>query len=356
MKNFFKKKFKIGTKLISEKSKTFVIAEISANHNNNFNKIRKLIKSAKKNGADFVKIQTYTPETLTLKSKKKDFKIKKDNAWSKSKFLWNLYQKSQTSLNLTKKIFEYCKKINVEVFSTPFDEETVDYLETLNSPIYKIASPEINHIPLIEKVAKTGKPIILSLGLATPKDIQLALKTIKNCNNRKVILLQCVASYPAPIEEQNIKSINKIKKKYGVLSGLSDHSVGYIAPVVAAVSGANIIEKHFNLLNNKSVDSFFSTNEKEFKVMVDSIRLAENSLGSGKIQISNSSKKNLNSKRSIYVSKKIKRGQKITNKNVKVIRPGLGLHPKFYKFILGKKSKVNLSTGDRFKLKYVLSK
>lgn len=351
---FFKKKFKIGKKIVGENCKSLIIAEISANHNNNFNTIKKLINAAKKSGADFVKIQTYTPENLTLESKKKDFQIKRDNAWSKSKFLWNLYQKSHTSNNLTKKIFQYCKKVGVEIFSTPFDVDTVDFLEKLNPPAYKIASPEICHIPLIESVAKTLKPIILSLGLASQKDIDLALKTIKKFKNRKVILLQCVASYPAPIDEQNLSSINIIKKKYGVLSGLSDHTIGYIAPLVAVIAGANIIEKHFNISGNKSVDSFFSTDQKEFKTMVDNIRLAEKSLGSGKIEISSSSKKNLNSRRSIYVADNIQKGQIITKANVKIVRPGLGLHPKFYKSILGSKSLVNLKKGDRFKLKYVL--
>lgn len=353
---YFKQKFKIGNKSVGASYKSLIIAEISANHNKNFNTLKKLINSAKKSGADFIKIQTYTPESLTLNCNTKDFEIKKDNAWYSSRYLWNLYEKSQTSENLTKKIFRYCHKIDIGVFSTPFDLETVNLLEKLNAPAYKIASPEITHIPLIEKVAKTGKPIILSLGLAYQKDIELALKTIRKYKNKKVILLQCVASYPARINEQNINSIKVLKKKYGTLVGLSDHTVGFIAPMAAVISGANVIEKHFNLSGNKSVDSFFSTNEKDFKTMVGNIRLAEQSMGSGNIKVSKSSKENFNSRRSIYISNNIKKGEFFTNKNIKIIRPGFGLHPKFFNNILGKKSKNNLTKGERLSLKHVSKK
>ena len=351
-----KKNFKIGNKFIGDDHKCLIIAEISANHNNNFGIIKRLINSAKKNGADLIKIQTYTADTLTIKSNKKDFQIKRKNPWSKNKNLWNLYKKAETSEKLTSKIFQYSRSIGIEIFSSPFDIHAVDFLEKMNCPAYKIASPEINHIPLIERVARTKKPIILSLGLANKSDIDLALKTIRKKGNNKIILLQCVTSYPAPVNEQNIKSISEIKKKYKTLSGLSDHTKGFIASVSAVVMGAKLIEKHFNLSNNKSVDSFFSSTEKEFKIMTDNIRLAEASLGSSKIEISKSSKENFNSRRSIYVSKNIAKGEIITENNVKIVRPNYGLHPKFYKYILNKKSNTNLKIGDRFKLKYVKKK
>ena len=282
------KNFKIGKITIGKKHRSIIVAEISANHNNNFNIIKKLIRSAKDNGADLIKIQTYTADSLTINSNKKDFLIDKKNPWGSKKFLWNLYKKAETSKNLTSKIFKYCRSIKIDVFSSPFDIDSVNFLEKLRCPAYKIASPEINHIPLIEKVAKTNKPIILSLGLANKKDIDLAIKTIRKTGNKKIILLKCVSVYPALTSEQNISAINKIEKKYKVLSGLSDHTLGYIAPVAAAVLGAKLIEKHFNINNNKSIDSFFSTNENEFKNMVDQIRLAESSLGDGKIEISKS--------------------------------------------------------------------
>jgi len=352
----FKQNFKIGNKFIGKDHRSIIVAEISANHNKNFNTIKRLIKSAKKSGADLIKIQTYTAETLTINSKKKDFLIKKNNSWSKDKYLWNLYKKAETPKSLTSKIFNYSRSIGIDVFSSPFDIDAVNFLEKLRCPAYKIASPEINHIPLIERVAETKKPIILSLGLSNINDIDLAIKTIRKKGNSKIVLLQCVSSYPASIKEQNIKSILEIEKKYNVLCGLSDHTLGFIASVSAVAIGAKLIEKHFNLTNNKSVDSFFSTNEKEFKKMTDNIRLIESSLGSGKIEISKSSKKNFNSRRSIYVSKNIEKGEIITNNNIKIVRPNYGLHPKFYNFILNKKSNTSLKIGDRFKLKYVKKK
>jgi pseudaminic acid synthase len=349
----FKKEFKIGSINVGGDSKCIIIAEVSANHNNDYKIIKKLLNSAKKNGADLVKIQSYTAETLTIKSFNKDFLIKKKNPWNKSKYLWNLYKKAETSEKLTRKAFEYAKKIGIEIFSSPFDIGSVDFLEKLGCPAYKIASPEINHIPLIEKVAKTNKPIILSLGLANLQDIEIALKTIKKNGNNKVILLQCVSSYPARIEEQNINSLKNINKKFKTIVGLSDHTKGYIAPLTAVAIGAKAIEKHFNLSNNKSVDSFFSTSEKEFKNMVTNIRLTESALGNGKIKISTSGMENYNSRRSIYVSNNIRIGDKISSKNIKIVRPNYGLHPKYYNYILNKKSKVNLKIGDRFKLEYV---
>ena len=351
-----KKNFKIGKIIIGDDNKCLIIAEISANHNNNFDTIKRLINSAKESGADIIKIQTYTADTLTIKSDKKDFQIKKRNPWSKNKNLWNLYKKAETSEKLTTKIFKYSRSIGMEIFSSPFDIGAVDFLEKINCPAYKIASPEINHIPLIERVARTQKPIILSLGLASIGDIDLALKTIKKTGNNKIVLLQCVSSYPAPIIEQNIKSINEIQKKYKTICGLSDHTKGFIASTAAVAIGAKVIEKHFNLTNNKSVDSFFSTTEKEFKIMTDNIRLTEASLGNGKIEISKSSKDNFNSRRSIYVSKNIKKGETINEYNIKIVRPNHGLHPKFYKHVLNKKSNTNLKIGDRFKLKYVKKK
>jgi pseudaminic acid synthase len=348
--------FKIGSRLVGEDSKSLIIAEISANHNNDFKTIKKLINAAKTNGADIIKIQTYTADTLTIKSNKKDFQIKKKNPWSHNKNLWNLYKKAETSQKLTSKIFQYSRSVGMEIFSSPFDIGAVDFLEKLKCPAYKIASPEINHIPLIERVAKTKKPIIISLGLAKKSDINLALKTIRKIGNNKIALLQCVSSYPAPIDEQNIKSISKIMKKYKTLCGLSDHTKGFISAVSAVVMGAKVIEKHFNLSKNKSVDSFFSSSEKEFKMMVDNIRLAEATLGNGKIEISKSSKDNFNSRRSIYVSKDIAKNEIITENNIKIVRPNHGLHPKFYKYVLNKKSNTKLKIGDRFKLKYVKKK
>ena len=321
--------FNFGKLKIGKKFPSLIVAEMSGNHCGSLKRAIQLIKAAKKSGADAIKLQTYTADTITLKSNRRDFLISKKSPWHNKKSLWNLYKDAHTPWHWHQKLFKEARKIGLEIFSSPFDIHAVDFLEKMNCPAYKIASPEINHIPLIERVARTKKPIILSLGLANKSDIDLALKTIRKKGNNKIILLQCVTSYPAPVNEQNIKSISEIKKKYKTLSGLSDHTKGFIASVSAVVMGAKLIEKHFNLSNNKSVDSFFSSTEKEFKIMTDNIRLAEASLGSSKIEISKSSKENFNSRRSIYVSKNITKGEIITENNVKIVRPNYGLHPKF---------------------------
>ena len=357
IKTLFSKKdkmrFKIGKTLIGKNLPNFIVAELSGNHNGDFNRMKQMVFAAKKAGADAIKLQTYTPNTITLKSNKNDFKIIKNTPWKKNINLWNLYNNAFTPWKWHRKIFSLARKIKLEVFSSPFDESAVDLLENLNCSAYKIASAEINHIPLLEKVAKTRKPVILSIGLANKSDIKFALRTLKKNGCNKIAILQCVSSYPAPVEEQNLKTINDIKKKFRVISGLSDHTLGIASAITSAVLGGSIIEKHFNIDERKTVDSFFSLTAKNFKVMVDEVRNAELALGHINYNVSFSSKKNLNSRRSIYVSKNINKNEKITKKNIKIIRPSFGLHPKFYKKILGKKINKNLIKGSRFQLKYI---
>ncbi len=346
-------RFKIGKKIVGNKNHCFIVAEMSGNHSGNFNKAVNIIKLAKKAGADAIKLQTYTPETITLKSNKKDFIIKSNSPWKKKKTYWNLYKKAQTPWYWHPKLFKIAKKIGIEIFSSPFDETAVDFLESLNCPAYKIASPEINHIPLITKIAKTKKPIILSTGLSYKKDISLALKTIKKFNN-KVIILKCTSSYPATPDELNLSTIPNIKKKFKVLSGFSDHTKDDIAALTSVALGANLIEKHFKIKNSKSVDDFFSMDQNEFKLMIKKIRILERSLGKISYNPSKIAKvKHFSGRRSIYVSNYIKKNEKITKKNIKVIRPNFGLHPKYYYDMIGKKAKKNLSVGTRFKLNYV---
>ena len=350
-------KFKIGKTTVGENSPNFIVAELSGNHNGKFQRIKKMIYEAKKAGANAVKLQTYTPDTITLKSNKKDFKIIKNTPWRKKGNLWNLYNSAYTPWHWHKKIFILARKLNLEIFSSPFDESAVDLLESLNCSAYKIASAEINHVPLLIKVAKTKKPIILSIGLADLKNIKFALKILRNNGCSKIAILQCVSAYPAPLNEQNLKTIKNIKDKFKVVSGLSDHSIGIGSAIASLVLGGSIIEKHFNLDGKmKTVDSFFSLDVKNFRKMVKEIRSTESALGKVSYDITTSSKKNLNSKRSIYVSKKINKGDKISQYNVKVVRPSFGLHPKFYNKILGKKVSKTLSEGSRFKLNYISNK
>lgn len=346
--------FKIGRKKVGDNSPTLIVAELSGNHNGDFNRMRDLIIKAKESGADMIKLQTYTADTITLNSNKKDFRINKKTPWKKNKNLWSLYNKASTPWEWHKKIFNLGKKLKIDIFSSPFDEKAVDLLEKLNCPAYKIASAEINHIPLIEKIAKTRKPVILSIGLASLADIKFALKILKKNKNKKIIVLQCVSCYPSPLNEQNLKILPIIKKKFRVTVGLSDHTLGNTAALASVALGASVIEKHFNLDDNKkTVDSFFSIKSTNFKKMVKEIRNVEALIGSGKFGISKSSKKNLNSMRSIYISKKINKGEKISKDNIKVVRPAFGLHPKYYKKILGKKVNKTLYFGDKLKLNYI---
>lgn len=346
--------FKIGKKKVGDNCKTFIVAELSGNHNQSITRAKKLIKFAKAAGADAVKLQTYKAETITLRSESKDFLIKNKSPWKKFNNLWNLYKKASTPWSWHKELFQYARKIKIEIFSSPFDETAVDLLESLNCPAYKIASPEINHIPLLKRVAITKKPVILSKGLANLNDLKLAVKTLKKNGCKKIAILQCVTSYPAPLEEQNLKIIKDIKKKFKVISGLSDHTQTNISSIASVALGGSIVEKHFNISDKiKTVDSFFSVDFENFKNLIKSVRETEILKGKVKYEISKSSKKHLIGRRSIYVAKDIRIGEKITLQNIKVVRPAYSLHPKYFDKILGKFSKKKLKAGARINLKYL---
>ncbi len=340
----------IGNKKIGNSQPTYIVAEMSANHGGNIKNAKKLIKDAKKVGADAIKLQTYTPDTITFKSNKKDFRIDKNSPWQKEKTLWNLYNQTYTPFEWHEELFSYAEEVGIDIFSTPFDGSAVALLEDLNCICYKIASPEIINIPLLEKVAKTKKPIIISTGVCNLKELDLAVKTITKYNE-DLIVLKCTTAYPAPIEEMNLHTITAYKKRYKCLSGISDHSNGYLASVISTSLGGNMIEKHFKSdLNIYSHDSFFSLNKKEFKEMVDNVRSTEKCLGRINFEISSSSKSSINSRSSIYVIKNLYQGDRITQEEIKVIRPGYSLNPIYYKKIIGKKVKKDLIPGDRISL------
>ena len=335
---------RIGNFNINEKSKVFIIAELSANHNGSIDIAIETIKAAKRAGADAIKLQTYTADTMTIDSEKDDFIIK-GTIWNGSN-LYKLYQEAYTPWEWHEKLFEVAKKEGLICFSTPFDFSSVDFLEKLNVPAYKIASFEITDIPLIEYVAKKGKPVILSTGIAELDDIKLAIKTCKRMNNSNIALLKCTSSYPAPIEEANLSMIRDFKNKFGVVTGLSDHTMGQTVPIVATCLGAKIIEKHFII--DRSIggpDASFSMDEKEFEEMVKSIRKAESSIGSVNYKLSPKQKKGREFSRSLYVVKDVKKGDIINFENVRSIRPGFGLHPKFLNEIIGKKFTSDLEKG-----------
>ena len=344
------KRFKIGKKFVGISDPCFIVAEISANHGGKISNAIKIIRHASKIGVDAVKLQTYTAGSITLNSYKRDFLISKNSPWKKEKNFWNLYNKGHTPWDWHKKLFKEAKKNNLEIFSSPFDEKSVDLLEKLGCVAYKIASPEINHIPLLVKVAKTKKPIILSTGLSRLADIKLAISVLKKNGCKNIILLKCTTDYPAKIEETNLTTLKDYKKRFNVIPGFSDHTKGKIAALTSVALGAKLLEKHFSLKGKSSLDDFFSMNEVEFGKMVVEIRDVEKVIGNINYNITKGSKNHFKGRRSIYVSKNIKKGEQITKNNIQIVRPNYGLHPKYFNKVLGKKVKKNMTAGTRLRL------
>jgi pseudaminic acid synthase len=343
---------KIGTHNL-ENDGVFIIAELSANHNGSLETALRTIKSAKRAGANAIKIQTYTPDTLTIDCKNDDFIIKSNSIWD-GKTYYELYKEAFTPWEWHREIFKVAEEEGLICFSSPFDKTAVDFLEELDVPAYKIASFEITDIPLIEYVAAKGKPVILSTGIAELKDIILALDACRNMGNNNIALLKCTSSYPAPIEEANMIMVKDFADRFNVISGLSDHTMGATVPVVATVFGAKIIEKHFIL--DRSIggpDSTFSMNEEEFAQMVKSIREAEKAIGSVSYALTDNQIQGKDFCRSLYIVENVNSGDYLTENNVRSIRPGFGLHPKYLKSILGKRVVKNLKKGDRLDFQHI---
>lgn len=336
---------KIGNYNIGGENPCFIIAELSANHNGDLNIAIETIRAARRAGANAIKLQTYTPDTLTINCKNDYFKIEEGTLWD-GKTLYELYKEAYTPWDWHPKLFEVAVEEGLICFSSPFDKTAVDFLEKLNVPAYKIASFEIQDIPLIEYTASKGKPIIISTGIAEEKDIELAVDTCIKAGNRNIILLKCTSSYPAPLELANLNTIPDLKKRFNVEVGFSDHTHGIIAPVVARTLGANVIEKHF-ILNKKigGPDADFSLDEKEFTEMVKAVRDTEKLLGEISYEISEKVKKNRKFARSIFIIQDIKKGEVLTEENVRSIRPGYGLHPKHLIEVLGKTISQDVEKG-----------
>ena len=324
----------------------FIIAELSANHGGSLETALETVRAAKRSGADAIKIQTYTADTITINSKKKFFKINQDTHWD-GLFLHDLYKKASLPWDWHKPIFNLASEIGIVCFSSPFDNSAVDLLEDLNTPIYKIASFEITDIPLIKYVASKGKPIIISTGIADIDDIKLAIEACKSVGNKDITILKCTSSYPAEPEDANLLTIPDIKQRFGVKVGLSDHTLGIECPVVAIALGATVIEKHFIL--DKSIggpDAHFSLDEKEFTEMVSAVRKAEQMIGKVDYEMTEKKKKSRQFSRSLFVVKDVKAGDKITKDNVRSIRPGYGMHPKYYNKIMGSIFNKDISAGE----------
>lgn len=337
---------------IHKHSNVFIIAELSANHNGSLAVALETVRAAKRAGADCIKLQTYTADTITIDSKKEDFLIK-GTLWE-GRNLYDLYQEAFTPWEWHQAIFEEAERNGLVCFSSPFDKTAVDFLESLQAPAYKIASFEITDIPLIEYTASKGKPIIISTGIATMEDIEMALAACRRVGNNDIALLKCTSSYPAPIDEANMVMVKDFEERFGVIAGLSDHTMGATVPVVATCFGAKIIEKHFIL--DRTIggpDASFSMNEQEFTDMVKSVREAEKAIGVVDYELTEKQAKGKDFSRSLYVVKDIKKGEVITEDHVKSIRPGFGLHPKYYHTILGQKVNCDLEKGTRMQLDFI---
>lgn len=325
--------------------KVFVIAELSANHNHQFEIAKRSIAVIKECGADAVKLQTYTPDTLTIDSDKEYFKIKQGTIWDGTT-LYQLYQQAYTPWEWQPELKKYAEGLGLICFSSPFDKSAVDFLEKMNVPAYKIASFEIVDIPLIEYAASKGKPMIISTGIAAEVEIKDAVDACRRMKNNQIILLKCTSEYPAPFKDANLNSIPYMKEKFGVEVGLSDHTLGATVPIAAVALGARVIEKHF-IIDKKmgGPDSSFSLEPDEFKKMVDEIRIVEKSLGNAGFELSDKIKASRKFARSLFAVKDIKAGEILNDENIKSIRPSDGLSPKFLKDVIGKKAKTNIEKG-----------
>lgn len=343
------KEIKIGNIVIGKNHKPFIIAEMSGNHNHSIDKAFEIIDAAAASGAHAVKLQTYTADTLTIDSSNDDFLIKDDKSLWKGRKLYELYQAAYTPWEWHKALFDRCRKLGMICFSTPFDDTSVDFLLDLGVDVFKIASFENNHLPLLKKVAKTGKPVIMSTGISSLADIELSVKTLKENGCEDLILLKCTSTYPASPENTNISTIPHMSELFDCHVGLSDHTLGIGVALGSVSFGARVIEKHFTIDRSQGgVDSAFSLEPTEFKILVEESERAFLAIGKVTYGIMDAELNSKKFKRSIYIVKDLKKGDVITAENIRIIRPGLGLSPKYFDLLLGKRVKQNINRGTAF--------
>ena len=336
---------KLNDRIIGSGHPTFVIAEMSANHNQKFEDAVKIVKAAKDSGADAIKLQTYTPDTLTIKSDKKYFQIRGGTPWD-GDTLYDLYTKTYTPWDWQPKLKAIAEELDLVFFSTPFDGTAVAFLEDLDIPCWKVASFELIDLPLIKKIAETQKPIIMSTGMANLDEIDDAVQAIRQTGSSEIALLKCTSAYPAPPDSMNLRTIPHLSQTYQVPTGLSDHTLGIAVPIAAVTLGASIIEKHFTLSKDiSSPDSPFSLEPEEFKEMVKAIRTTEQALGEVKYDMSGHEQKSNIFRRSLFFVENIKQGQTITSKNIRSIRPGHGISPKYFNRVIGCRVNCNVEKG-----------
>ncbi len=331
------KKIRIGNHVISEDSPAFVVAEMSANHNMDYGRAVAILEAAREAGADAVKIQTYTADTITLNCDDPCFQITQGTLWDGTT-LYKLYQTAYTPWEWQPKLMEKARELGLEFFSSPFDLSSVDFLEEMGVPAYKVASFEITDIPLLKKIARTGKPVIIATGIARLADIELALETCRQEGNEKVILLKCTSSYPAPYEDINLRTIPSMRDTFDCLTGLSDHSMGSAVAGAAVALGARMVEKHLTLRRaDGGADAAFSMEPAEFAGMVDDIRKIELALGKVTYDLTPKQAREREHSRSLFVARDMKAGEVFTPENLRSVRPANGLHTKYYEELLGKR-------------------
>lgn len=337
--------FEISNRKIGPNESTFIIAELSANHLQNFDLAVDTIKAMKESGADAVKLQTYTPDTITIDSDNEYFQIGQGTLWD-GKTLYQLYQEAYTPWEWQPKLKKIAEELGLICFSSPFDRTSVDFLEEMNVPAYKVASFEITDIPLIEYIASKGKPVIISTGIATLADMEEAASACKRMGNDQIALLKCTSAYPAPLEESNLRTIPNLADTFNTVVGLSDHTLGISAPIASVALGAKIIEKHFILDRNLGgPDAAFSMEPDELRSMVEAVRDVEKALGTVNYDLTEKTKKSREFSRSLFAVEDIKAGKSLTEENVRSIRPGFGLHPRYLEHIIGKNARTDIKKG-----------
>lgn len=351
MKNYIE----IADRKIGPDFPPYIIAELSANHNGDINRAFKIMEEAKKAGADAIKLQTYTHDTITMDCDSEDFQIH-GGLWN-GQTLYELYKGAHMPWEWHQPLFEKAKELDITIFSSPFDFTAVELLEELNAPAYKIASFELIDLPLIKRVAQTGKPMIMSTGMANQEEIQEAIDTARNNGCKELVVLHCVSGYPAPAEQYNLRTIADISERFDVLSGLSDHTIDNATAVASVVLGASLIEKHVTLdRNGGGADDSFSLEPHELMQLCKDAKTAWQAMGKVNYERTEAEKGNVKFRRSLYVVKDIKAGEKITEENVKSIRPGFGLAPKYYELVLGKKAKTEIPSGTALTLGHLNDK
>ena len=335
----------INDKSVGRSCPVYIIAELSANHNQDFEQAVQLIKSAKEAGADAIKLQTYTPDTITIDCDNEYFRISKGTIWE-GRNLYDLYKEAYTPWEWQPKLKNVANDLGMDLFSTPFDNTAVEFLEKMGVPAYKIASFELVDIPLIQRVAKTGKPIIMSTGMATLAEIDEAVQAARDAGCKELALLKCTSGYPADPAEMNLRTIPHMAEAFGLPVGLSDHTLGIAVPVAAVALGACIVEKHFTLARAvPGPDSAFSLEPQEFKAMVEAIRVTEKALGKVNYAVTENEAASRVFRRSLFVVKDMKTGETFTSENLRSIRPGYGLAPKYLKDIMGQKACQDIKKG-----------